>query len=210
MLPRLHVVTDDTVLGRPDAASLARRIIEQLGREVALHVRARAVGGRRLFEFVNDLEPVARESGALLIVNDRVDVALAAQMRAVHLSTRSLPLRAARTLVGSGVRLGWSAHTADEVAYVAAEGANFVLLGTIWPSASHPGGPVGGTTLIQAAATHALPVIAIGGITHDRVAAATSSGAYGVAVISSVWGATDPVRSAWDLVEELKANVEDA
>jgi len=207
MLPRLHIVTDDAVLARPDFKDHARAIV-QVGHGVALHVRGRTTTARRLYDIAGLLQPAARESGALLVINDRVDVALAARVPAVQLSDRSLPPDVVHRIAGPDLRIGRSAHNVAEVEQAAADGAAFVLLGTIWPSASHPGGPVGGTGLIRAAAAVGVPLIAIGGVTRSRVAEAVAAGAYGVAVISAVWGSTDTARSARILVEEVESNVE--
>lgn len=207
MLPRLHVVTSDVVLDRSDFVTTARRLIDDLGNALALHVRGRTTQARRLFEIAGDLEPAAGASGALLVVNDRMDVALATGARGVQLSRRSLPLDAARRLAGSGMVLGWSAHDAAEVEGARRAGADFALLGTIWPSASHPGGPTAGITTIRSAAAHGLPLIAIGGVTVERVAAAVASGAYGVAVISAVWETPEPVSAARNLVQELNTTM---
>lgn len=209
MLPRLHVITDDAVLARNDVGDVACGIVEAIGRDVALHVRGRSTDARQLFELAKMLRPVARQCGALLVVNDRVDIALAADADAVQLSARSLPPAAVRQIARPEMLIGWSAHTIEDVQHARAQGASFALLGTIWPSPSHPGGPVGGTQLIRSAAGAELPLIAIGGVKQGRIAEAIDAGAFGVAVISAVWNAADPVRSARSLVQEVHSNVKD-
>jgi thiazole tautomerase (transcriptional regulator TenI) len=135
------------------------------------------------------------------VINDRVDVALAGGASAVQLGARSLPVAAVRRMM-PGARIGYSAHDAAEVGAAAAAGTDWLLVGTIYPSASHPGGAAGGVALLDAAlaavqdAGAAVPVLAIGGVTPARVAELSAVGAHGVAVLGGVWHAADPTAAA--------------
>lgn len=204
-LPRLHLVTDDAVLSGSGFESRARAVLARLGPDVALHLRGHATAARAVFDLASALVRAAGDAGALLLVNDRLDVALAAGAHGAQLGRRSLALADARALLGPDARLGVSAHAGAEVAEAARAGADFVVLGTIWASASHPGHAGVGTAPLRAAREAGAPVLAIGGVTPARVAEARAAGAWGVAVLSGVWGAADPVAAAADYAAALSA-----
>lgn len=193
-LPRIHPVTDDAVLAREGWVDVAAAVLEAGGPDVALHLRGRSTGPRTLLALADRLAQVARRAGAALLVNDRVDVALVADVDGVHLGGGSLPAERARSLVGGDVWIGVSHHGADGAASAAEEGADYVFVGTIHPTASHPGvdgmGPVGLAEAVRLAGT--LPVIGIGGIGPAEVEPVLAAGAYGVAAIRGIWDAPDP------------------
>jgi thiamine-phosphate pyrophosphorylase len=193
---RLHLVTDDGILARPGFADTARAALEAAGPAATLHLRGHATDGGRLFELAREVARTEPGAGRVILVNDRIDVALAAGADGVQLGTRSIPVPRARDLLGPTPIVGYSAHAAHEAAAAAADGADFVVIGTIFETAAHPG-RVAGLGLVRAAArTTAAPVIAIGGMTPDRVAIVLGAGAAGVAVRGGVWDATDPVAAA--------------
>lgn len=192
--PRLHVVSDDAVLAAPGFLGRARRLLGAHGGALALHVRGHGRSGAELFGLADAL---GGAGAAALLVNDRVDVALAAGADGVQLGRRSLPVSAARELLGDGALVGYSAHEPEEAAEQARAGADFVHFGTVYPSASHPERSASGIeALAEAAAGADVPVLAIGGVTPERAAEVLDAGASGVAVLSGVWHAQDPVRAA--------------
>jgi len=196
-LPRLHLITDDAVLLSPGFVERARAVVTAHGAGVALHLRGHGLSGGELFRLAEPLAAACAEAGATFLVNDRVDVALAVGALGVQLGRRSLPIAAVRPLVGPAVRIGYSAHDADEARDAASSGADHVLVGTIYASASHPGEPGAGVERVRATAELAgVPVIAIGGITPARVAEVVAAGAAGVAVLGGIWHEPDPVAAA--------------
>jgi thiamine-phosphate pyrophosphorylase len=96
--------------------------------------------------------------------------------------------------------IGRSVHSADEAARAVEEGADFLLVGNIYETASHPGRPAAGLALVRAAAALGRPVIAIGGVDAGRVREVRAAGAYGVAAISALWRAADPAAAALALL----------
>lgn len=183
-------MTDDEVLGRDAFATVAGRLLGEFGAQVALHVRGHGTGGRRLFELTDRL---LRGGGdAVVLVNDRVDVALAVGAPGVQLGRRSLPVGRVRQLLGEAV-IGYSAHDPGEAEVAFAAGTDFVLLGTIFATTSHPGWTPVGVASIRVVAGRGRPVLGIGGITPERVPEVRAAGAHGVAVLSGVWLASDPV-----------------
>jgi thiazole tautomerase (transcriptional regulator TenI) len=140
-----------------------------------------------------------------LLVNDRVDVALAAGCGA-QIGRRSIPVASARSLLGDRAPLGCSVHDTGGAVAAAAGGADFLVLGTIWPTPSHPGaGGAGLGTVADVAATVAVPVIVIGGVTPQRAREALDAGGHGVAVLRGVWAASDPVAAAAVYLEAMGA-----
>lgn len=204
-LPRLHVVTHDDVLMTPEFGDRARWLLEALGPGVALHLRGPAVPVRTLLETASALTPVAAETGSLLLVNDRADVALAAGAAGVQLGGRSIPVQAARSILGEDAVIGCSTHGASEAVSALDNGADFVLLGTIWATPSHPEAAGTGLEPVRSAVTAGAPVLAIGGVTPARAAEAVAAGAWGVAVIRGVWQAEDPSRAAAEYLQAMKA-----
>lgn len=204
-VPRLHLVTAAEVLAAPGFAARATAVLEACGPAVALHLRGHGLTGAALFGLAHELADVARGAGATLLVNDRVDVALAAGAGA-HVGRRSIPVRDARRLLGGGVPLGYSAHGVEEAVAATSAGADFITFGTIWPSGSHPGEPGAGPgELERAVAAVPVPVVAIGGVDLDRAREALEVGAYGVAVLSGVWAEPDAAAAAGAYLEAMGA-----
>ena len=128
-LPRLHVVTDDAILDRPDFLETASALLRAHRAAVALHVRGRRVSARRLLASATALVDVAGGTGGTVLVNDRIDVARAAGAHGVHLREDSMPPADARRLVGAAL-LGRSIHD-PEAAAAPARWIDFLVLGTI-------------------------------------------------------------------------------
>jgi thiamine-phosphate diphosphorylase len=196
-LPRLHLVTDSRVLDGPGFSDVAEHVMTVCGPACALHLRGHGTSGRQLHELGLRLAASALRSGAWLLVNDRVDIAMAVRANGVQLGLSSLPVPDARLLLGAGAVIGYSAHGALEAAEAAADGADFVLAGTIWESASHAGRRPAGPAMLRECVERApIPVLAVGGVTPARVTEAVAAGAHGVAVLRGVWAATDPTAAA--------------
>lgn len=193
-VPSVHLLTDDRILARDGFDVVLRWLLRSGGSELAVHLRGPGTTGRRLFEIAGSLAPVAAESGATLVVNDRVDVARAAGLAHVQLGQRSLGVGDARTVMGEAGRIGVSVHSADEAR--AADGADWLLVGTLWETASHPGRPGAGPgRLEEVGEVCDVPLIGVGGVTPGRVPWVKAAGGRGVAVLAGVWSAPDPVAA---------------
>jgi thiamine-phosphate pyrophosphorylase len=177
----------------------------ECGAALALHLRLRGFTGRDFYSLAQEASRRAREVGGWCVVNGRVDVALAARAQAVQLGQGALPVPAVRTLLPEEMVLGASVHGLAEASLRVQEGADYLLLGTIFPSPSHPGGRAGGPELIRRCRRVGRPLIVIGGIVAERVPEVLAAGAVGVAVIRAVWSARDPVGAALGLAETLAA-----
>lgn len=187
---RLYLVTDRMqTAGRP----LTRVLHESAGAGLpAAQLRERDLSVRELLALIGEIRS-SRHPLPKLLVNDRVDVALAADLDGVHLRSDSLPVGVARRLLGNGKLLGVSTHAVDDVRRAADDGADFVLFGPIYdtPSKRAYGAPQGLRMLESVARAVRIPVFAIGGITVERVADVRRAGAFGVAVMSAVLSAPD-------------------
>ncbi len=197
-IPRVHAVTDDTIVVRPDFIERARIVMRALGPRGAVHLRAHIVPAARLYTLAVELVITQRESGCWLVVNDRIDIALAASARGVQLTSRSMGVADART-IAPALMLGASVHAPEPAKAAEAEGADWVVAGHVFDTKSHTEGNGRGMPFIQAllAATR-LPVIAIGGIKPRHVAELRDAGVYGIAAITGIWGAENAERAATD------------
>ena len=195
-LPRLHLIVDPVLCWERGSApaDLVTRAVAG-GRAVAVHVRGPGLAAAELWRVAADLR-AAIAPPALLIVNDRADIAVAVGADGVQLGGRGLPIAAARRVVGARLLLGRSVHSVAEARAAEREGADYALLGTIYPTASHPTANRGGLALVRAArATVGLPIIAIGGIDETTMNAVLDAGADGAAVLRAVGAASDPDRA---------------
>lgn len=233
MIPKLHIVTDDEVLARPDFEKHAREVLEVLqprgldrgtgdsvNRRLAFHLRGPRTTGRRLTRLARMLSESTSASAVTLIVNDRVDIALAVGAAGVHLGARSLPPVEARRLLGADRLLGVSVHSvsaAVEVAGVSSAGVeaagaevagkpvDYLFVGTLFGTPSHAGATVKGPEFMGTVASRVeLPLIGIGGVTPERTHEVLGSGGHGVAAIRGIWDSPSPpdaVQAYLDVLE---------
>ena len=193
-LPRLHAITDERIARRADLQDLARELAKGGGSQLAFHARGRSLSGREHYELARRLSD---SQTVRLFVNDRLDVALAVPTAGVQLGHGSPPVSAARAL-NPLWWIGKSVHDLAEAEAARMEGADYLVIGPVFATASHPGrAPLGLQRLKAiASAVDGLPVIAIGGITADRVREVRDSGAYGVAAIRALWDDVEPAEAA--------------
>ncbi len=186
---------------------VASELLRVGGAALALHIRGPRTGGARLFDLAESLLPVALEAGALLVANDRVDIALALGLRGVQLGSRSLPVSDVRRIVGRSVVVGVSCHSARDVAGAAVDGADYAFLGNVFSTPTHPGVEGLGAPAFSrvVARSEPLPVVAIGGVTVSRIPALMAAGAHGLAVQRGIWDAQDPVEALKEYISGLAA-----
>jgi len=151
-----------------------------------VQVRERDLDGGPLTTLVRRCVEAVRGSRARVIVNDRLDVALAAGAHGVHLRADSMPAHKVRTLCPPGFLVGRSVHARDEAMDAAAAGGlDYLLFGTVFSTSSKPGhAPAGSSALAAVAAAAGLPVLAVGGVTPDNVGQVAAAGAAGFAAIA--------------------------
>ncbi|MFW6193834.1 MAG: thiamine phosphate synthase, partial [Gemmatimonadota bacterium] len=169
----------------------------------ALHLRLREPDARGLHDLASELAADAREHGGWCVVNERLDVALAADVQGAQMGSGALPIPAARSVAGEDLVLGASAHDPAEVRRARRDGADFVLLGTIYATPTHPEIEPSGVELVEACRGLGVPVVAIGGMEAGRVAEVRRAGADGVAAVRAVWDAGRPAGAARVLIDEF-------
>ena len=202
---RLYVVTD-----RHEAAG---RALEEIvaaaaqGGAGAIQLREKDLSARDLYALGARLQATLAPYGVPLLINDRLDVALALDAAGVHLAGHSLPTAVARRVLGAGKLLGVSTHSVEEACRAAEDGADFIVFGPVFttPSKVAYGPPQGLQQLRTVARAVPIPVIAIGGIDHTNLPQVVQAGAYGVAMIRAVLAAPDPQKATQQLQAALAA-----
>jgi thiamine-phosphate pyrophosphorylase len=173
----------------------------------AVQLREKDLPARAFLRWAEKLRSLTARYGARLFINDRLDVCLAVGADGVHLRADSLPVSAARKILGLDRIIGQSAHAVSEVIEAQREGADFVVLGPIYdtPSKRSMGCPLGVSAIRSAAAQVSIPVFAIGGVRLDRILEVIQGGGQGVAVISALLQAPNPRETAAAALRELKS-----
>ncbi len=205
---QLHLVTERLI--RP-GSSLPRIAAAVAGGVDWVQLRDRSAAAVELYDWACAVQAIlaSRRGGprAALSVNDRLDVALAVGADGVHLAGRSLPVAVARRLAGGRVLVGRSVHSVEEARQAAADGAQYLTFGHVYPSSSKEGlAPRGTAQLAAVVAAVDVPVLAIGGITAANLAEVLDTGCAGIAVISAILSAADPERAARGLRDAMDAS----
>ena len=198
----LYLITDRTTASRAPADI----VDECLGAGLrAVQLREKDLPVRDTLGLAKELRESTRRHGARLVVNDRADVALAAGADGVQRTHTSLPVSALRAISPPGFLIGASTHSLAEAQRAAAEGADFVVFGPVYdtPSKRAFGAPQGLGALETVASAVPRPVIAVGGITPERVREVLTTGAAGVAVIRGIYGAARPADAVKAFLDVL-------
>jgi thiamine-phosphate pyrophosphorylase len=199
----LYLVTDRHQTNGRDLLSVVEQALE--GGVKAVQLREKDLNGRELFALAEKTRRLCLDYGATLFINDRIDVALAVDADGVQLGSASVPLDAARQLLGGTGLIGASTHSLQEAQDAERYGADFVLFGPVFftPSKAAYGAPQGTGALREIVEKISLPIYAIGGVTADNVAETTKTGVCGIAVISAIMSAEDPRDAAVKLLSRL-------
>jgi thiamine-phosphate pyrophosphorylase len=207
-LPRLHAITDERIARRADLDEIISAVS---GIPLAVHARGHTLSGREHYALAVRLTATARKSfrarppdrpTVRLFVNDRLDIALAAGADGVQLSRSSfLPADARR--LDPDWWIGCSVHSLDEARAARDWGADYLLVGPVYHTTTHPTASPLGLEALGAIVPLGLPVIAIGGVTPERARELAGAGAYGVAAIRAIWDAADPRGAAQSLLEAV-------
>lgn len=183
-IPRLCYISDSSSL---QGESLPQRITLAVKAGIGMvQIREKSWGPRPLLEVTRQMVEAAAPACALIILNDRLDVALAAGAAGLHLGVQSMPLQVVRKITPPGFVLGASCHSLREATQAEESGADYVLLGPIFetPSKLPYGPPLGLDRLREVTRQLRIPVLALGGINEARVAACYEAGAHGIAAIT--------------------------
>ncbi len=201
------MVTDRT-LGDPDS------LVEHVAAAVAggvdmVQVREKDMPGAKLLELVIALKEAVGDR-AVVLVNERVDVAFASGISGVHLGEDALGVVEARSILGDGCLVGRSVHSLATAEEAEAQGADFLIVGTMYSTRSHPGALPAGPELMRSISRHCrVPLIGIGGINESNLGEVLRAGASGVAVITSILNSDNPETAARRLKTEMLAALDD-
>lgn len=200
----LYLVTDRHQTGDRSLTEAVRRSLE--GGVRAVQLREKDLSGAALYRLAAELRRLTSDFDARLIINERLDIALAIEADGVHIGVNSLPVAAVRRLLGPDKIIGYSAHVIDEALCAQADGADFVTFGPLYhtPSKAAYGEPCGVKKLADAASALDIPVIALGGISQANINEALSANIQGIAVISAILAAGDPRVSAASLLKKIE------
>jgi thiamine-phosphate pyrophosphorylase len=204
MDPRLYVILDRTAARGRDLEDLLDAVLAGGCRLVQLREKEWPSG--RLYPLARRLAARCRAAGAVFVVNDRVDLAVTAGADGVHLGQDDLPPEAARALLRPGMILGLSTHSVEQARAAQAAGADYVAVGSMFPTGTKPDFQLVGPALVRTLRPEIrVPLIAIGGITLDNVGEVIRAGADGVAVISAVCAAADPKAATERFLDAIRA-----
>ena len=201
---RLYLVTDRGLLKGVDLVGAIAQALEAGVRMVQL--REKDLGSRELLSLAKSIRELTMKFDALLLINDRVDIALLSGADGVHLGQDGFSPLDARKVLGGKRLIGVSAHGVNEALIAQGEGADFITLGPVYPTPSKApyGEPIGAKALEEVTSKVDLPVYAIGGIKKGLVKEVLEKGAFGVAVISAVLASEDIGKSAGDIIKEIE------
>ncbi len=155
-----------------------------------------------------EVQAVTASRRSQLLINDRIDVALALEGVGVHLRSNSLPVPVARQLLGARRLLGISVHAVEEAVQAESQGADYIVFGPVYetPSKQMFGPPLGIDTLEKACRLVHIPIIGIGGVTVARAREMRQAGAFGVAVITAILSAADVESATRELLDAVTSS----
>ncbi len=200
---RLLLVTDRRqTKGRP-LVPLLQRVLTAAA--PAIQLRERDLSARELMTLAREVQALTASHRSQLLINDRIDVALALEGVGVHLRSNSLPVSVARQMLGAQRLLGISVHAVEEAVQAESQGVDYIVLGPIYetPSKQMFGPPLGIHTLEKACKLVRVPIIGIGGVTAARAREMRRAGAFGAAVITAILSAPDVESAASELLDAV-------
>ena len=202
-LPSLYLISDRSQTGNRPLLEALEFALE--GGLRLIQLREKDLPARDLFELAGRVRQLTRRFGAKLLINDRVDIAIAVDADGVHLPASSFNPMEARKLIGSNKLIGLSAHSAQGAIIAEREGADFVTFSPVYytPSKADYGEPQGLESLEEVCSKVSIPVYALGGIKRENVRDLMGRGASGVAMISAILGAKDIKAETKKLLKSL-------
>ena len=199
----LYLVTDRDLLGGKELATTVEQAI--LGGVSLVQIREKNASSLNFFQTALLLKKLTERYKIPLIVNDRLDIALAVEADGLHIGQEDLPLSAARKILGPNKIIGVSAATLEEALAAQAGGADYLGVGAMFPTATKDNADrVSLQTLADIKRQVSIPVVAIGGINESNISQVMASGIEGVAVVSVIIASDDPQGSAQKLCQLMK------
>lgn len=179
------------------------------GGATAIQLRAKRMSDREQLAMAAHLATMCRERGVPLLINDRIDIALAAGADGVHLGVDDLPVTAARAIAGPGFLIGFSPDSDDQIAGAASAGADYLGIGPVFATRTKDdaGAALGLDGFRRRCEISPVPVVGIGGIAVHNAASVIDAGATGVAVVSAIMRSEGPEQAARDLSLQVETSV---
>jgi thiamine-phosphate pyrophosphorylase len=201
----LYLVTDRRWLGERTLWDGVEEAIR--GGATFVQLREKEISSKEFLDLAQKVKEVTDRRGIPLVINDRIDIALAIDADGVHLGPEDLPVLLARKMLGSGKIIGASAASVDEALLLQAQGADYLGVGAVFPTATKQGTEkVGLDDLREIKSAVHIPVVAIGGINAENAAPVMETGVDGVAVVSAIMAQTEIREAAQRLLSLLKRN----
>lgn len=197
----LYLITHFPLMGE----TFEKKILKAIkGGAKVIQLREKEVSSRKFLSLAKKVREITQRK-ALLIINDRVDIAILSGADGVHLGKEDLPLKEARKMVGESFIIGTTVRGVEEAEKAEREGASYLSVGAIYPSPTKPQTKVVGPELIKKIKEKVkLPLLGIGGITRERVKEVIGKGADGVAVISGIWEKEDIEKEVREFLKEIR------
>jgi thiamine-phosphate diphosphorylase len=205
---QLYIITDRELSRNRSHQDIARQAIA--AGAAIIQLRDKSASGKEFFETARELRKLTRDTHTSLIINDRIDIALAVDADGVHVGQEDIPAAVARKLIGNRRILGVSAGTVQEAIEVEQQGADYLGAGPVFEARSTKAdaGEARGTDLIREIRERCtIPVIAIGGIKRENLMEVFQAGASGAAVISAIVTADDieiETRKFLDVINSIR------
>ena len=174
-----------------------------------IQLREKQIPDGQMLALAAELKEMADQTGRMLIINDRPDLAALVEADGVHVGQEDLPVGEARRLLRPGSIVGKSTHSLAQARAAVNEGADYIAIGPIFPTKTKEAGPAGGLEMLrQVAAEITVPVVAIGGINADNLAEVVEAGARRVAICSAVCCADEPQQAAQQIKSQLDQHLQ--
>jgi len=199
----LYLITDRNQTGNLRLIDVVEDALK--GGVKGVQLREKDLSSRELYELAYDMRKLTIKYGARLLINDRVDVALAVEADGVHLGINSLPIHRVRRLLGTDKLIGLSCHNQVNAIMAQENGADFITFGPVYytPSKANYGKPVGVDRLEIVAHLLEIPVFALGGIKKTNINEVVAAGAAGVSLVSAIIAEDDPRKEAEAMISML-------
>lgn len=199
----LYLITDRHQARAGDLADLVEEALQ--GGVRAVQLREKDLRPDELYGLACQLRRITVAYGAKLLINDRIDIALAVNADGVHLPESGIPAAAARKILGPGRLIGVSCHSMSSAACAQRDGADFITFGPVFstPSKAAYGDPQGVARLAETASSLQIPVFGLGGITTEKIPQVMAAGVRGIALVSAIMAAGDPQSAAAGILRTI-------
>ncbi|MGR6836068.1 thiamine phosphate synthase [Syntrophomonas erecta] len=196
----LYLISDRSILQGRDLLAAVEASLK--GGTTLVQLREKDISSREFYNLAIELKQLLQSYNIPLIINDRLDIALAVDAEGLHIGQDDLPIETARKILGPGKILGYSVSNVEEALYGEGHGADYLGAGSVYPtgSKSDAGNPIGLQELTKIRQSVSIPIVGIGGIGINNIAEVKKTGVDGVSVISAILGSQDIEGASRNLI----------